>query len=58
GEVQGFLYSKAVPANELTDLRGRVRPILKNLVELDVVRARKTNEAGVAKRVGKQRKAG
>ncbi len=58
GEVQGFLYSKAVPANELTDLRGRVRPILKNLVELDVVRALKTKEAEGAKRDGKLRKAG
>jgi diguanylate cyclase (GGDEF)-like protein len=56
GEVQGFLYSKAVPANELTDLRGRVRPILKNLVALDVVRARKSKVSGAAQRIGKQRK--
>jgi EAL domain-containing protein (putative c-di-GMP-specific phosphodiesterase class I) len=54
GEVQGFLYSKAVPAHELSDLRAP-RPSLANIVQLPQ-RAERQRVNVAAK--GEQRKAG
>ncbi len=41
GEVQGFLYSKAIPAEELTDLR---RPVSRNIVPIDAMREQLADE--------------
>jgi predicted signal transduction protein with EAL and GGDEF domain len=41
GEVQGFLYSKAVPAHELTDLRMPVRPAVANVARIDAALSRR-----------------
>ena len=41
GEVQGFLYSKAVPAHELTDLRMPARAALANVARIDAALSRR-----------------
>jgi diguanylate cyclase (GGDEF)-like protein len=54
GEVQGFLYSKAVPANELSDLRAP-KPMITNLLRLPTRAERQSLNAG---QKDDQRKAG